>query len=243
MPHRGDVETAADFEGLGKVRQVHGQQDVVGDAFGALTLEVMLGGPKAVIAESVHKSGHGLGLAERSGQVRVRIAPLVDGRAAVADVIEIGMTGKEAIKLGDHEAFPGWPATREGVILDQSQGCAKLPMPASTSAKNCGAGETHFPSGKMLIKKMIHCNVALLGGSASMVSCGLLVRCRSRAMAAGFLVSALRSAGTDHPARRRRARLVWRRERADALSHGIRLVVRAAMAAMLATWCCPRPCA
>jgi len=116
-------------------------------------------------------------------------------------------------------------------------------MPASTSAKNCGAGETHFPSGKMLIKKMIHCNVALLGGSASMVSCGLLARCRSRAMAAGFLVSALRSAGTDHPARRRRARLVWRRERADALSHGIRLVVRAAMAAMLATWCCPRPCA
>ena len=115
------------------------------------------------------------------------LAPLVDGRAAVADVIEIGMTGKEAIKLGDHEAFPGWPATREGVILDQSQGCAKLPMPAWTSAKNCGAGETHFPSGKMLIKKMIHCNVALLGGSASMVSCALLARCRSGRWPQDFL--------------------------------------------------------
>src|SRR5215510_3667291 len=108
MPHGGDVETAADFDGLGKVRQVHGQQYGVGDAFGALALEVMLGGPKAVVAEGVHKFGHGLRLAERSGQVRVRVASLVDGRAAVTNVIEIGMTGKETIKLGDHEAFPGW---------------------------------------------------------------------------------------------------------------------------------------
>ena len=90
------------------MRQVHRHQDVVGDAFGAFALEVMLGHPETVVAEAVHQLGHGLGLAERGRQVRVPVAPLVDGRAAVANVVEVGMAGKKAVELGDHGAFPGW---------------------------------------------------------------------------------------------------------------------------------------
>src|SRR5262249_31067377 len=47
----------------------------------------------------------GLGLAQRSCEVGVRVTPLVDGRSAITDVVEIGMTGIEAVKLGDHREF------------------------------------------------------------------------------------------------------------------------------------------
>src|SRR5262249_13745258 len=65
-------------------------------------LEVVLGHPEAVVAEPVHQHGHGLGLAERARKMRVRIAPRVDRRAAVTDVVEIGVAGVEAGELCDH---------------------------------------------------------------------------------------------------------------------------------------------
>ena len=34
--------------------------------------------------------------------VRVGITPLVDGRPSIADIVQVGMTGKKAVKLGDH---------------------------------------------------------------------------------------------------------------------------------------------
>src|SRR5580704_9983188 len=62
--------------------------------------------------------------------VRVGITPLVDGRRSIADIVQVGMTGKKAVKLGDHSVplpamaelkdielarighgYAGWPAT------------------------------------------------------------------------------------------------------------------------------------
>src|SRR5262249_23624351 len=64
----------------------------------------------------IHERGHGLGLAQRSCKVRVRVTPLVDGRPAITDVVEVGMTGIEAVKLGDHCEFSvpyqPWPDYR-----------------------------------------------------------------------------------------------------------------------------------
>src|SRR5215510_14866452 len=73
--------------------------------FSAFALEVMLGHPETVVAKAIHERGHGLGLAQRSCKVRVRVTPLVDGRSAITDVVEVGMTGIEAVKLGDHREF------------------------------------------------------------------------------------------------------------------------------------------
>src|SRR5258708_243735 len=72
---------------------------------GAFGLEVMLGHPETVVAKAIHERGHGLGLAQRSCEVGVRVTPLVDGRSGITDVVEVGMTGIEAVKLGDHREF------------------------------------------------------------------------------------------------------------------------------------------
>ena len=106
MPHGRDVEAAADLDVFRAVREVHAHQDVVGDALGALALEMVLGHPEAVVAEPVHQHRHGLGLGQRGREMRVRITPRVDGRAAVADVVEIGVAGVEAVELGDHGGGP-----------------------------------------------------------------------------------------------------------------------------------------
>src|SRR5262245_5533546 len=83
----------------------------------------MLGRPETVVAEPIHQLGHGLRLAQRSGQMRIAVTPLVDGRTAIADIVEVGMAGKKAIKLRDHNARPGW--ARRGnitpLILDQTE--------------------------------------------------------------------------------------------------------------------------
>src|SRR6516164_762417 len=65
----------------------------------------MLRHPETVVAKAIHQRGHGLGLAQCSCEVGVRITPLVDGRSAIPDVVEVGMTGIEAVKLGDHREF------------------------------------------------------------------------------------------------------------------------------------------
>jgi hypothetical protein len=105
MPHRSDIEAATNLDVFRSVREVQCHKDGVGNAFSAFALEVMLGHPETVVAKAIHERGHGLGLAQRSCKVRVRVTPLVDGRPAITDVVEVGMTGIEAVKLGDHREF------------------------------------------------------------------------------------------------------------------------------------------
>ena len=64
MPHRRDVEAAADPQPLRHMRQVHRQHQDVGHALVALVLEVVLGQPERVEAQRVHLLGDGLRLLE-----------------------------------------------------------------------------------------------------------------------------------------------------------------------------------
>src|SRR5262249_19236186 len=105
VPHRSDIEAATDLEVFRSVREVQCHKDGVGNAFRAFALEVMLGHPETVVAKGIHERGHGLGLAQRSCKVHVRVTPVVDGRSAITDVVEVGMTGIEAVNLGDHREF------------------------------------------------------------------------------------------------------------------------------------------
>ena len=68
MPHRRDVEAAADPQVPGEMRQVQRHHQHVGDALGAFRLEVVLGHPERAVAEPIHQLRHGLGLAQRGGQ-------------------------------------------------------------------------------------------------------------------------------------------------------------------------------
>ena len=105
VPHRSDIEAATNLDVFRSVREVQCHKDGVGNAFSAFALEVMLGHPETVVAKAIHERGHGLGLAQRSCEVGVRVTPLVDRRSAITDVVEVGMTGIEAVKLGDHREF------------------------------------------------------------------------------------------------------------------------------------------
>ncbi len=71
MPHRRDVEAAADLHVFGHVGQVQRHHQHVGDALGAFALEVMFGHPEGGVAEAVHLLRDGLGFAEGGGQMGV----------------------------------------------------------------------------------------------------------------------------------------------------------------------------
>src|SRR5262249_17570777 len=105
MPHRSNIEAATNFDVFRSVREVQCNKDGVGNAFSAFALEVMLGHPETVVARAIEGRGRGLGFAQRSGRGGVGVPPLVEGRPAITDVVEVGMTGIEAVKLGDHREF------------------------------------------------------------------------------------------------------------------------------------------
>src|SRR5262249_31964872 len=89
VPHRSDIEATTNFDVFRSVREVQCHKDGVGNAFSALALEVMLAHQKTVVAKAIHERGHGLGFAERSCGVSVRVTPLVEGRPAITDVVEV----------------------------------------------------------------------------------------------------------------------------------------------------------
>jgi hypothetical protein len=102
MPHRRDVEAAADLDVPRHVAQVQGQQQHVGDALVPFALEVVLGQPEGVVAGAVHELGDGLGLGEHRGQVLVGQPALVDRRAVQALVVQIHVTREQAPEAPDH---------------------------------------------------------------------------------------------------------------------------------------------
>jgi hypothetical protein len=57
MPHRHDVEAAADVQVLRDAAQMHRHHQEIGDQFRAFGLEMMLGHPERVVAALVHAFG------------------------------------------------------------------------------------------------------------------------------------------------------------------------------------------
>ncbi len=102
VPHRHDVEAAADFEPLGHLGQMHRQHQDVRNALVALVLKMMLGEPQRVVAEPVHLFGDRLGLFEDAGQMLVRIAPLIGRGRILAAVGKIDVAGIDRGEFGDH---------------------------------------------------------------------------------------------------------------------------------------------
>ncbi len=102
MPHRRDVEAAADVHGFRYVGEVQGHEQDVWDTLGSLALEMVFGHPECGVAEVVHCCGDGLGFRQCGGKVGVVVEPVVDGGAGVADVFDVYMAGEQAVEFGDH---------------------------------------------------------------------------------------------------------------------------------------------
>ncbi len=102
MPHRRDVEAAAEAERLGEVREMHPQHRDVGDDLVALVLEMVLREPERVVAVSVHAARQRLGFPENADKLLVRVTPVVGGRRILAHVAEIDVAGEERVEPLDH---------------------------------------------------------------------------------------------------------------------------------------------
>ena len=143
VPHRSDIEAATDLDVPRLVGEVQRHEDSVGNALRAFGLEVMLGEPETVVAQAIHEPGHGLGLAQRRCEVRVGITPLVDGRPSIADIVEVGVTGKKAVKLGDHSVpLPARAELKDIELARIGQRVRWTSCNSSAGAKACGSQST-----------------------------------------------------------------------------------------------------
>ena len=87
VPHRQDVEPAAELDAPGVLRQVLAHNQQVGDALVALPLEVVFGHPKDVEAEVVQKHGGLPGDVHSHRQPVVVVPAVVGGDAVKADAV------------------------------------------------------------------------------------------------------------------------------------------------------------
>ena len=119
VPHRRDVEAGVKFQPLRQVRQVHGQQDDVRQALGALWLKVMLGHPERAIAQTIHRLRLNFRLVMGGDQLVVAVAPGVHRRAEVTNVFQVDMAGVGTVELCDHGVSSGrpCPSLLPGIVL------------------------------------------------------------------------------------------------------------------------------
>src|SRR6516164_4899424 len=104
VPHRQYVEGAAEFKAPGLRGKPQPELDQIRQAFVAFPLEMVLGGPKAVIAELVHQPGDIARGPERLAQALVRVATIVRRRAVQADIVELDLADIERMEPFDHFA-------------------------------------------------------------------------------------------------------------------------------------------
>ena len=107
MPHRQDVEGAAELQAPGLGGEPQAELDQVREDFVALALEMVLGRPQHVESEFVHEPGN-VARGEKSlAQPLVGIAPFVGGRAVEPDVVELDLADVEDVEVPDHRFLPG----------------------------------------------------------------------------------------------------------------------------------------
>jgi hypothetical protein len=131
MPHRRDVEAAANADVLGDVAEVEGQHEHVGDALVPLALEVVLGQPEGIVARAVHELGNGLALGKHRGQVLVGEPAIVRRRAVQPLVVQIDVAREQAAKPRDHDEIPPASGVACGPIMPAlrrigSPGCVSM---------------------------------------------------------------------------------------------------------------------
>jgi hypothetical protein len=106
MPHRHDIEAAADLEVPGLVDQVHRHHQQVGDALGAFGLEMVFRHPEGVVAQPVHLLCVCDSFVQCTRQLVVGIMAVVDRRPAIAEVFHIDRADIRTVEPRDHGCDP-----------------------------------------------------------------------------------------------------------------------------------------
>ena len=102
MPHRHDIESAAEAQVLRHPAQVHRHHQQIRDQFCAFRLEMVLGHPERVVAALIHALGVLDDLVQRAAQFRLRIAALVDRGAGVPEILHVDCSVIGAIEFRNH---------------------------------------------------------------------------------------------------------------------------------------------
>ena len=102
MPHRQDVEGAAELQALGLGGEPQAELHQIGQAFVALALEVVLGRPQRVVAEIIHEPRHFARRFKDLAQALVGIAALVGGRSLETDIVELDLADIDNVESLDH---------------------------------------------------------------------------------------------------------------------------------------------
>src|SRR5262249_25086052 len=89
---------------LGLSGQPQSELDQVGQALVALALEVVLGRPQHVVAETIHELRHVAGGGKGLPQAFRRIAPVVGRLAGKTDVVELDLADIEHVEVFEHRA-------------------------------------------------------------------------------------------------------------------------------------------
>ena len=116
VPHRQDVEGAAELEPLGLGGEPQSELDQVRQDLVALALEMVLGRPQHVVAELVHELRDVARGRERLPQPLVGIAPVVGRRAGKPDIVELDLADIEDVEVLDHRAVPRIARTFAGTL-------------------------------------------------------------------------------------------------------------------------------
>jgi hypothetical protein len=106
VPHRRDVEAAADPDVAGDVAEVQRQHQHVRDALVPLALEVVLGQPVRVVAGPIHQLRDGLGLGKHRCQILVGQPAIVHRRAVQPLVVQVDVAREQAAESRDHDRCP-----------------------------------------------------------------------------------------------------------------------------------------
>jgi hypothetical protein len=102
MPHRRDIEPAADFQLRCQMAKMHRRHQQVRDDLIPLVLEVVLGHPQRVPAGAVHEPGDRLGLGEHAGQLFVGEAAFIGWRGELTVVGQIDVAGIDGGEFAEH---------------------------------------------------------------------------------------------------------------------------------------------
>src|SRR5256884_1794245 len=104
VPHREDVEGAAELEAPRLRGEPERELDEVREALVALALEVVLRRPQRVVPELVHQLGDVPRGKEHLAQPLVAVAPGVRRRAFRPDVLQLDLADVERVESFDHRA-------------------------------------------------------------------------------------------------------------------------------------------
>jgi hypothetical protein len=126
MPHGRNVESTADAQALRHMRQMHREHQDVRYAFITFMLEMVLGEPKGIEPQRIHRLRNGLRLLEHGSQLLIGVAALVGGCRILTHVGEIDVTGIDCNELGDHYFALSLRALLQGPICHRVLRSASL---------------------------------------------------------------------------------------------------------------------